>query len=68
MFGVTNPKLIGPERTLKFSLYKLMGMRAASYVCELCPALYVPNVRPGCGGDGTRDVENLHLKLRKRIV
>ena len=43
MFGVTNPRLVGPKRTFKFSLYKLMAMRAASYVCELRPALNVPN-------------------------
>ena len=30
---------IGPKRTLKFTLCKLMGMRAASCVCELRPAL-----------------------------
>ena len=42
MFGMTNPRLVGPKRTFKFSLYKLMAMRAASYVCELRPALNVP--------------------------
>ena len=41
-FGVTNPRLVGPKRTFKFSLYKVMAMRAASYVCELRPALNVP--------------------------
>ena len=34
MFGVTNPRLVGRKRTFKFSLYKLMAMRAASYVCD----------------------------------
>ena len=43
MFGVTNPRLIGPKRTFKFTLYKLMAMRAASYIYELRPALNVPN-------------------------
>ena len=33
-----------PKRTLKFTLYKLMCMRAASCVCELRPALNVPNM------------------------
>ena len=47
MFGVTNPRLVGPKRTFKFSLYKLMAMRAASYVCELRPALNVPNADSG---------------------
>ena len=47
MFGMTNPRLSGPKRTFKFSLYKLMAMRAASYVCELRPALNVPIVFTG---------------------
>ena len=42
MFGVTNPRLVGPKWTFKSSLYKLMAMCAASYVCELRPALNVP--------------------------
>ena len=42
MFGVTHPKLMGPRRTFKYMLYKLMCMRAANCVCELRPALNVP--------------------------
>ena len=33
---------IDPKQTLKFTLYKLMGVHAVSCVCELHPALYVP--------------------------
>ena len=35
---------IDPKQTLKFTLYKLMAMCAASYICELCQALNIPIV------------------------
>ena len=40
---VGDGKVLGPKRTFKITLYKLMAMHAASYVCELRPALNVPS-------------------------